>query len=357
MHPSSDELPWGDLGRWLAGEMDPDEAAAMERWVAADPDRAELVAMLRQAWTEAGAAGEGWDAARAVRRVREAAASEVRIIARLGGDRPETPAAPSRSSWLRPALRIAAAIAIVAGGATAALRLGVRPAAEAPAPAPVEMAEYRTNRGQRLALRLADGTEVMLAPGSVLRRPADYGQRERRLELEGHAYFVVTHDSTRPFTVHTPRLIAYDLGTRFDVRAYPEDSIADVAVAEGKVAVTDRPTLRLSDAKLLTAGQLARTTSTGVTVSPAIDVEQRFAWVDGKLLFRDTPLRDVAAQVARWYDVDIDLSGAGLERLRVTGTFGHEPVTEVLDAVARSLDLVVRRDSARYTLLSPRVHR
>jgi transmembrane sensor len=335
---NSDDLPWADLGRWLAGEMSADQATAMERWVASDPHRAATVAALREAWMAAGAAGEGWDAAAAVRRVREATAAEARVIARLGGR--GAVASPS-SRWTRVALaaRVAAALAVVAGGAFVAERAS-RPAVEAPAPA--TLAEYRTPRGQRLALRLADGTQVMLAPGSVLRRPSDYGRRERRLELEGEAYFVVTHDAARPFTVHTSRLVARDLGTRFDVRAYPDESTTDVLVAEGKVAV---------GGAVLTAGQLARRGAAGdVAVRSGADVARLLAWTDGRLVFADTPLQEVERQLERWYDVDVRLASADLGRLRVTGAFEDEPVTEVLEAAARSLDLAVRRVGGVYEL-------
>lgn len=336
---SSDELPWPELGRWFAGELTPDEAAAMERWVAAERSRAQVVAVLREAWTAAGAAGEGWDAPAAIQRVREAAAGESRVIARLGRGRGLT--AP-RSQWapVLGALRVAAVVALVAGGIVSIE--WARHRAE-PSSVQAAMAEYRTTPGQRLAFRLADGTQVMLAPGSVLRRSPDYGGRDRRVDLEGQAYFVVAHDSARPFSVHTSRLIARDLGTRFDVRAYPGDSASDVVVAEGKVAIQS------GAAATLVAGQLGRADGSGrVSVRSKVDVPRYLAWIEGRLVFTDAPLGEVARQLERWYDIEVRLAGEGLSGLRVTGAFGDDPAPDALDAIAWSLGLTLHRAGKSY---------
>lgn len=344
MQTPPDEYPWADLGRWFAGEMPPAEAAELERWIAADPDRPAVVAALRQAWEAAAVSSGNWDAAAAVRRVREADRTETRVIARLGDDLPTRPA-PHR--WLTPALAVAAGLAMLAGGSWL-----LRPAPQpAEAPAAVAMAEYRTPRGQRLALRLSDGTQVMLAPGSVLRRPSDYGTRERRLQLEGQAYFIVTHDSTRPFLVTTRHLVAHDLGTRFDVRAYPDERASQVVVAEGKVAVggdSTRPAALLGEGQLATVGA-----GSSLQVRSGVDLSRLLAWTEGRLLFRDTPLRDVRRQLERWYDVDLRLASADLGDLRVTGAFNDEPITQVLGAVARSLGLEVRPSGNGYLLGRP----
>jgi transmembrane sensor len=355
MPQSSDEFPWTELGRWFAGEMSPEEAAEMERWLAAHPEHAPVIAALREAWAAAAEASQGWSADAALRRVRAAASAEARVIARLGEARSRAAGIRHRGA-LASGLGLAAALALAIGGGFLAQRAD-RPAQ---APATISVAEYRTTRGQRLALRLADGTQVMLAPGSVLRRRSDYGQRERRLELEGQAYFVVTHDSTRPFTVHTRRVVARDLGTRFDVRAYGDEAVTDVLVAEGKVEVEGRRPVASNPAvpeplpqapSLLGIGQLARVDQRGeLTVRSNVDLSQSLAWTEGRLVFNDTPLRDVERQLERWYDVDVRLTSVTMAGLRVSGRFDDEPVTQVLGAVARSLGLVVRSAAGGYEL-------
>ena len=326
--PPPPDFPWTDLGRWLAGEMSLDEAARFEFWVQSDVERAAFVSGVRQAWDLAGAAGEGWDAQRALRRIR--AAQHTPVIALMR----RHPEPSSRASRVM-RIGLAAAATIVAVLAARTVILHER------APAAVAMTEYRAARGQRVILRLSDGTQVTLAPGTVLRRPADFGRRERRLELEGEGYFVVTHDAARPFTVQTARLIARDLGTRFSVRAYADDPTADLVVAEGTVAV---------DSFVLGAGEGGGATRNGSFARTTISLEQALAWTDGRLVFLDTPLAEVASRLARWYDVEVTLASPGLGALRVTGSFRDEPANAVLDAIARSLGLRLVRGESGYQL-------
>ena len=332
------DFPWAAVARWFAGELGSEEATRLEAWVSADPERAALVAALREAWTVAGERAEGWDPARALSRIREAAAEDARVIGRLGGDR------IGRSRVGRP--WAAMALAAVAG---VLLVLGVTAIASL-VRAPATLTEYRAARGQRLTLRLGDGTQVTLAPGTVLRRPSDYGRHERRLELEGEAYFIVTHDSTRPFTVATTRLVARDLGTRFNVRAYADDSGTAVVVAEGQVAVGLRQPSGAASSLVLGAGDAGDIQNGTLARTPGVSIDQVLAWTDGRLVFRDTPLAEVATRLARWYDVDVRLGSRSLGTLRVTGSFRDEPVGAVLDAVARSLDLRLERHEGGYEL-------
>lgn len=334
-HP---DLPWADLARLLAEELGPEEAGRLEAWIAADPDRAALVAALRQAWEAAGVAVRGWDPDRALSRIREGSPQEARVIARLGGGRSRL-----RGRWLAPALAVAASLLLVLGGATLVSRLR----------APATLTEYRAARAQRLVLRLGDGTQVTLAPGTVLRRPSDYGRRERRLELEGEGFFIVTHDAARPFSVVTSHLIARDVGTRFNVRAYADDPTTAVVVAEGQVAVGVRQPASNDSSLVLGSGEAGDVRNGSIARAPAVSVDQALAWTEGRLVFRDTPLSEVAIRLSRWYDVEVRVVGPDLGLLRVTGSFRDEPVGAVLDAVARSLDLRLEHRNTTYELIPP----
>src|SRR5256885_308007 len=177
----------------------------------------------------------------------------------------------SRARWGA----IAAAAALVLAG-TAVWRL------RAPAAVP---SEYATARGQRVELSFSDGSRVLLGVDSRLRVPGDYGVRERVVELEGQAYFVVRHDARRPFRVRTRRGTTEDLGTAFDVRAYREESYLQVVVAAGRVALrgargdaTDSVALTLKprDRAVIDARGNATTTA-------GVSLKQYLAWTRGAL--------------------------------------------------------------------------
>jgi ferric-dicitrate binding protein FerR (iron transport regulator) len=325
-------------GRWVTETASPEERRALERWMAEDPARRALVAQLEEAWRRAGA----FDARPSADDAVDLDAKWLAIRQAMGPTRVVTfPSPLSRPSRLRrhaAAYAAAAATIMVTIGAallwTADTKRGVPGAA-----APVAMHEYVTPRGQRAGFRLPDGTQVMLSVDSRLRVPADYGVRDRELYLSGEAYFEVRHDPAARFLVHTQHAVTEDLGTRFAVRAYPTDTVVQVVVAEGQVAVR-----AARKQALLGAGQRGRATQGGeVTTQSDGDVEHYLAWTKGRLEFRGVPLKDALPEMNRWFDLDFRLGDSALAGRRLTAAFRDQPDDQILRGVARTLVLRFER--------------
>jgi ferric-dicitrate binding protein FerR (iron transport regulator) len=211
--------------------------------------------------------------------------------------------------------------------------------------------EYATLPGQRSQLTLLDGTRVLLSVDSRLRLPRDYGVRERVVELEGEAYFVVRHDATQPFVVRTARGTTEDLGTQFDVRAYRDEHL-QVVVAEGRVVL--RPAARAGTTTPLTLHPRERGVIDAggtVTRTRGIPVARYVSWTRGVLWFHEAPLSGVIAQLGRWYDLEIAVSDSTLLAEPLTISFGPESADEALTALARVLDARVTRAGRSVQLL------
>ena len=341
-----------DLLRFLEGECTPEEARLIQAWIAADPARAQLLEDLRAVWQLTGRTTRQWSVADAWARVRRSRGHtpvppSVGLPSRPPASRPERPArapahqtTPSRrmSSWRA---RIAVAIGLsIAGGLYGYLRPG-RGAAR----------EYATAPGQRAEVALRDGSHVLLSVDTRLRVPREYGARERAVELDGEAYFVVRHDPRRPMVVRTQHGIAEDLGTEFGVRAYRHEDDLQVVVRTGSVAMR-----RLHDTgpALLTLGPGDR----GVlgarghaSLTAAVPVDRYLSWTTGRLVFDDAPLGDVIPQLERWYDLDIELGSPSLGDERITIALTTESPDEAMSAVAKVLDLRVVRAERSVRLL------
>ena len=333
----TDDIPWEMLAAYLAGELAPEERARVAAWLAAEPRREELLESLRLVWDGSAAGRRRYNVEAALRRL---------AVAR----RPF--AAAGRAPMWRRGLIAASVAAVAAGG----WWLFARGLGEAPAPAPVAAKEYRTTRGQRLALKLADGSSILLAPASVLRIDPAYGARARPVALEGEAYFDVAHDAARPFSVRTSRTVARDLGTRFVVRAYADEPVTDVVVAEGRVAVgrIGAAPGQLADSLLLDPGTRGRLSADGaLTLATTVNLDGYLDWTEGRLVFRNTPLPDALRRIGRWYDVDIRLAGPGLATRTLTASFHREPAAEVVRLVAATFGLRVERDGAAFVLRAP----
>jgi transmembrane sensor len=201
-----------------------------------------------------------------------------------------------------------------------------------------------TATGQRAEIRLGDGSRVALGVDSRLRVAPDFGERSRDLYLDGAAYFDVVHDSTRPFRVHTSTAVAQDVGTRFVVTAYPESESTQVVVAEGAVTLSAANDSS-SHAVQLGVGNLARIREGGgPVVVRAVDPTQYMGWMDGRLVFRETPLSQVVAELHRWYDEEVRIGDPTLAALPLTASFEATSFREAMDVVTTILPLrTIRR--------------
>jgi len=345
------ESDWQRLDRYVAGEGTAEEREELRRWIDGNPELQALVEVMRTAQRLPTPTTLRWDSQTSWREV----------SVRLGLAPKREPAGPVlelvRQGRRRTAVSVglavatAAAVFLVVGQLNRASNESARRstvAAAAAAAAADTGREYAAPRGQRVVIRLPDGTEATLAPETRLTLLPRYGKDTRAVGLIGKAYFVVTHDSTMPFSVVTDRLIARDLGTRFGVRAYSGDSTRDVVVAEGRVALQQA---HISDVVLLEAGDRGRLTRSGtIARSRNVAVDQLLGWVTGGLVFRRVPLGEVVAELGRWYDVDIRLAQASLSRESVTASFQDESIDTAIGLLATAAGLTVERASTRYTL-------
>ncbi len=196
--------------------------------------------------------------------------------------------------------------------------------------------EYVTARGQRLNVTLVDGTQFVLAPASRMRLAADYGLGSRGVDLEGEAYFAVVHDAARPFAVRAHGAVARDVGTAFDVRAYPEDVGARIVVADGAVAVSAAPTCRAGGCGTqMRTGDVATVGDGRVAVVHRSDVHGYLAWMQGGLVFEAMPLGQAVRDIGRAFGVEVTVADSALVRFPITAAFTNEPLDEILDAVTR----------------------
>ena len=234
-----------------------------------------------------------------------------------------------------------AAVLVIGGGIALAWR-ELRPAPGAVAPG--AMREVVTGRGQRATVWLGDGTRVELGIDSRLRYAPEFGAGSRDVELEGEAYFDVVHDDRRPFAVHTARAEVRDLGTKFNVRSYADAPEVEVVVAEGAVALAPSKGGASHEPVLLYPGDLGRVEADGrLTARRGVDVGAHLAWIDGRLVFIDAPLREVLPRLARWYDVNIRLGDSTITERRYTASLKNETLPQLLDLMSRSMELRVER--------------
>lgn len=199
-----------------------------------------------------------------------------------------------------------------------------------------------------LDIELADGSSVLLAPGSELRVREGFGTDSRYVRLDGEGYFDITpaaENAGLAFEVVTFNASIEVVGTAFNVRAHPSDLEAEtrVAVEHGIVNVkADSETVELL------AGQGTRVGDDVPALPVPVDVARATAWRDGALAFDSVPMGVVFAELERRYQVRID-SPVSIDRLDVS-YWRESPmgISDVLADLADVVDAEIRQTANGY---------
>ena len=169
-------------------------------------------------------------------------------------------------------------------------------------------------KGGEYQVVLADGTKVWLNSASRLIYPQSFMGKERRVVLSGEAFFDVTHDAERPFVVETSRMNVKVLGTRFNVNDYDDNEEVSTTLVNGSVEIFSGG----QQAFRLVPGEQAYGKENELE-KREVNVRLYTSWIDGKFLFNNTELEEIAKQISRWYDVEIFFSSESVKKVRFTG--------------------------------------
>lgn len=333
-HPHDASDIWQELARYLAGEADAEQAERVHRWLEAEPARGDLMAKLDRAL--AGLAAEptaGVDVEAALASV--TAKLDEPVVHDLAARTARRE--PARPGWTTIGLRVAAVLALVLGAALV-WRTASGPEREVVAAAAV----HETRVGQLDSVRLADGTQVVLGPASRLTVTVGYGGSSREVELSGEALFDVPHDDTSPFIVHAGGAVIRDLGTTFSVRNEPGEDVR-VVVTSGSVLLQSAGAAQ-PDGLTLVAGESGVLRADGtVATDPAEMPERELAWTSGRLIFQDAPFQRVAAELRRWYGVELRAAHPAVAERRLTAIFHGETRDQVVEIVALALGASIQQ--------------
>lgn len=195
--------------------------------------------------------------------------------------------------------------------------------------------EIITQPGTKTHLFLPDSTEVWLNAASTLRFPSVFAGNERRIELDGEAYFEVYKNKRKPFIVGTLFQNVEAVGTAFNISAYSGDLRFSTTLVEGKVKVADR--VKADQVVFLEPGiQLNYHTQSKRYNQQPVRVQDVIAWRDGVLIFNETPFSEVATKLGRWFNADIQIPDQSVANYRFTGTFTSESLEQVMELLALS---------------------
>lgn len=196
--------------------------------------------------------------------------------------------------------------------------------------------EYISPIGMRSKITLQDSTVVWLNADSRLIVEAGFGAQQRTLRLIGEAYFEVKERADlTSFTVSTPEVAITVLGTTFNVSAYSDNRQVEAVLVEGSIEVASKKTKKfLKPAQRMTLQKA--NSDMKITEINYEDASLFTSWKDGKLVFRTTPLDEVARTLERWYNVSISLDDPVLKTYTYSGTFDNRSIEQIMKYIELS---------------------
>lgn len=297
------------LEKYLKGDATAEERRRVEAWLEDAPEE----------WVDAFMAGQhgpafpGADKSAFTERVME----QVR---------------PRRARWLQ--------VAAVLAGLLAAGWYLLKP--DKLKPRAPEMVDIFVPANKTGTITLPDGSKVVMNAGSTLRYAKNFEGEARAVTLSGEAFFDVQPDPEKPFIIRSGGLSTRVLGTSFNISAYPGARKLTVTVLTGKVSVQD--TLSHRAVTLQPSQKAVFMPESALLSSETIShPENEIAWRQGRIIFDETPLPEVAEALSRRYGVQIVLNGDHLAQCRFNGQFEHDSLDAVLRMITRLTNTRAKR--------------
>lgn len=185
-----------------------------------------------------------------------------------------------------------------------------------------------TPKGGQYQVTLSDGTKVWLNAETKLSYPNKFPDKIRLVEVQGEAYFEVAKTNGKPFIVQTANEKIEVLGTHFNVNNYANESFSTVSLIEGsvKVGVMNKEPI------IMKPGQQSIVQGGDVRIQQ-MNAGDVLAWKEGEFMFDNENLESVARKLARWYNLEIEVS-AGLKNISIWGSISrYDNFNKVLDII------------------------
>lgn len=191
-------------------------------------------------------------------------------------------------------------------------------------------------------IKLPDGSTVKLNAATSLKYPEKFTGNIRKVILSGEAFFDVIHDSKHSFVVEINNVEIEDLGTSFNISAYPGREQVLVNVVTGSVRLFDKDQ---KEAKIIAAGSSGKfmTKKGEITVSNTL-TPNFLSWLTKEISFRHTPLATVFEELENIYHIKLEFSDPDIANISYTANFEKFQIDDIVNVIAETHHLSVQKN-------------
>lgn len=200
------------------------------------------------------------------------------------------------------------------------------------ATAPMVTSTETAQNGEQQIFQLPDNSEVTLNSGSEITYKKWNWDDNRKLELQGEAFFKVAKGKT--FDVHTELGTVTVVGTQFNVKS--RGKRFEVTCFEGKVKVANG-----TKKVLLTKGQSVAFDN-GQQFEPVANSGSVPSWMTDELTFSAESFESVIAELERQYNIRITTDTISVSQ-KFTGTLPAGNLETALQIISSAYNLKIKK--------------
>lgn len=190
--------------------------------------------------------------------------------------------------------------------------------------------------GEMASVNLPDGSTVELNSGSSISYQRFFWGDERRVTLNGEAFFSVESHADKPFRIASNGVITEVVGTKFNIRSWENElnRETELSVTEGEVsfyALSEKDPVRVR------SGQKSRwNPDLSTPTSPdSVSTDDVTAWRNNRLVFQNRALITILNDLERRFDVRINLEATELAGETLTAYYSNpRDISVILDDIS-----------------------
>lgn len=326
---SKNKTDWSLLAKYMAGETNEKEKQAVTEWLDNNPENRVLYKEIKSDWKIMDTMNSRFNVDNAWNKLQN------RIVANDGSIADSNNIAAhqlSRRNFLTP-MRIAASLLFLAFLGTSLFFVAGRLQR-------VNVTADYNEKGKEVIL--PDGSTVYLNGSSSISYSKNFDKKSREVRLDGEAFFEVTPDKSKPFSIYANKARIKVLGTSFNVDARNDDDIVEVFVTTGIVELSDAEDQH--NHVLLRPGNIGMLNHNTVSSTNA-ENENCIAWRTGIMTFHDTMLSEVTAVLNEVYNVNIVFRDSGIDTTHINGSYQNDPLDDILNAICMQNQLIVEKSA------------
>ncbi|MDT8401629.1 MAG: FecR domain-containing protein [Bacteroidales bacterium] len=244
-----------------------------------------------------------------------------------------------RNIFRTTALRIAASVIIITGLTFTGLYLGTNIFEKSNDNIITAGVNQKNVRAE-----LPDGSTIFLNRNSSIQYPGKFEGRTRNVKLDGEAYFDISEDASKPFTVDAGEASITVLGTSFNVNS--GNNRVEVLVTSGKVMLKSNSgegsvTLEKGDFGLVADKSALKTLNNDPNY---------LSWKTDVLIFEGDSLAKVISDLKRVHNIDIETENDEIRNLRVTSVFDNQSPETIIRIICTTFNLEYYKEGDKYFL-------